>query len=58
MALGEALGNPLSLHELQTLRAERDAALQARDAAQALVAAYERGRFIRFMRWIKESVRG
>lgn len=80
MALGEALGNPLFQHELQTLRAERNAALQARagaltkvaasdnpssrelqtlraerDAALAQVAAYEHGRFIRLMRWLKEG---
>lgn len=55
--VGLGRGNPFFLRELEALRAERDAACRERDAAQALVAAYERGRFMRFMRWLKERVR-
>lgn len=54
---GLGRGNPLFRKDIETLRAERDAAYRERDAAQALVAAYERGRFMRFMRWLKERVK-
>jgi len=43
--------------KLDTLQTELEQAHRERDEAQALVAAYERGRFIRLMRWLKEHWR-
>ncbi len=56
-AAGLGRGNPLFIRDLETLRAELEVARRERDEAQALVQAYERGRFMRFMRWLKERVK-
>ncbi len=54
---GVGRGNPLFIQQIEALQVERDTAQRERAEAQALVAAYERGRFMRLMRWLKEHWR-
>lgn len=55
--VGAGRGNPLFIQQIEALQVERDIAQCERSEAQALVAAYEQGRFIRLMRWLKERWR-
>jgi hypothetical protein len=56
-ASGEALGNPLYLRQqAEALREAHQQTQQAQDEAarwRELVGRYERGRFMRMMRWLK-----
>lgn len=55
-AAGLRRAYPFFIHDVESLRLDLETARRERDEARALVAAYERGRFIRLMRWLKEKL--